>query len=170
MRTQLCILIFLATVSCTKETSDRLEIREFSGNGYLNRTTKGKLVTRQTNDSIIYSYSSDTLNYDYVFTKIKKEDKRLLYYNTDLLFIDRRIFEIGERDIIVDRFDYDDPTMSDEESSLFYVDNYGVISIQSEAWTHKTLFKKGEQFDNDLLLILESDTSGFYGYPPPRNM
>jgi hypothetical protein len=170
MRTQLFILIFLATVSCTKETSDTLEIREFSGNGYLNRTTKGKLVTRQTNDSIIYSYSSDTLNYDYVFTKIKKGDKRLLYYNTDLIFIDSKLFQIGEKEIIVDRFDYDDPTMSDEEASYFYVDNYGVISIQSEAWTHKTLFKKGEQLDSELLHLLESDTSGFYGYPPPRNM
>lgn len=128
------------------------------------------LITRESKDSITYTYSSDTLNYDYVFTKIKNDDKRLLYYNLDLLFIDSRIFQIGERKIIVYRFDYDDPTMFDEESSLFYIDNYGVISIKSEAWTHTTLFKKGEQLDNFILIELKKDTTGFYGYPAPRNM
>jgi hypothetical protein len=61
--------------------------------------------------------------------------------------------------------------MYDEEESIFYVDDYGVIAIKSNAWSYFIQFDKGGQVENDILNLLQQDTSGFYGYrPPPINM
>ena len=168
MRTYIYIFILFAAFGCRRETSHTLKIREFSGNGYLNRTTKGVLATRRTRDSIIYVYSSDTLNYDYIFTKLKSEDRRLLYNNLDLLFIDSKILLIRGSKIKIDRFEFPEPTIPDGDASIYFVDNSGVISIVSDSGTNTILFDKGGQLDKDIFAELEKDTTGFYRYPPPR--
>lgn len=155
------------TVRCANESSHTIKIREFSGNGYLNRTTNGILITKETRDSIKYSYSSDTLNYDFIFTKIKSTDDKLLYYNTDLLFVDKKKLKIKGEEIEIEKYEFDDLTMYDEEASFFYTDNYGIVSIKSNAWTRTALFDKGGQLEKDIFAELKKDTSGFYGYRPP---
>jgi hypothetical protein len=166
MRTHIYKFLFLVTLGCANETSYKIEIREFSGNGYLNRTTNGNLVTKETGDSIKYLYTSDTLNYAFTFTKVKGEGDKLFYYNSELLFINKESLKIKGEEIEIEKYEFDDPTMSDEEASVFYIDNYGIISIKSDSWTRTTLFDRG-QLEKDIFSELEKDTTGFYGYRPP---
>jgi hypothetical protein len=57
--------------------------------------------------------------------------------------------------------------MFDEEESIFFIDNYGVIAIKSNSWSYFVQFDKGGQPEKEIFKLLQQDTSGFYGYRPP---
>ena len=54
-----------------------------------------------------------------------------------------------------------------EEESIYFNDNYGIVAIRGDVWGYFLEFNKGGQFEAELFKLLKKDTSGFYSFKIP---
>ncbi len=155
----------LVTISCTNATRQPIEIRHFFRLDELKEEIEANLVTKVTKDSIEYSYLTDS-TVAFICKISKNEKSRLTYWNFNIPIADKKIFTINGREAEILKYDYNIPTMNDEEESIFFIDDYGVIVIKSNAWSYFIQFDKGGQAEKEIFKLLQQDTSGFYGYGP----
>ncbi len=124
------------------------------------------MVTKLTKDSIKYSYKSDSTIY-FVF-RINRIDKSMLtYYNFNAPMVDKKIFVVSGQETEIRKYDYNMPEAADEEESIYFNDNYGVVAIRGDSWGYFLEFDKDEQFEAELFKLLQVDTSGFYNFKIP---
>ena len=167
LKNSFIIILTILTIGCTDSgTRQPIEIRHFTRLNELKETIKANLVTKVSKDSIQYSYLTDsTIAF---IIRINKNDKsRLTYYNFNTLLVDKHIFTINGQVTEILKYDYDEPSMFDEEASIYFIDTYGLIAIKGIAWSYFIHFDKGGQIEKEIFKLLQQDTSGFYGYRPP---
>jgi len=154
------------TIGCTNETRQQIDIRHLDRFNKLKEIIKGDMVTKLTKDSIKYSYKSDSTIY-FVF-RINRIDKSMLTYNNfNAPMVDKKIFQVSGQETEIRKYDYNIPEAADEEESIYFNDNYGVVAIRGDSWGYFIEFDKGEQFGAELFKLLQADTSGFYNFKIP---
>ena len=155
----------LLTIGCTNnsETRQSIEIRHFARLNELKETLKADLVIKVSKDSIQYSYQTDSTIV--FFIRANKNDKNVLtYFDLNISLIEKKDFTANGQKTEILKYDYDRPNMFDEEESIYFIDNYGVIVIKGQAWSYFMHFDKGGQVEKEIFQLLQQDTSGFYGY------
>lgn len=121
-------------------------------------------------DTIIYSINrnGDFIDHIYkeqndiikIFRFFANDTTKMIYAGDTCPMIDCKEFCINDTIFKIRKFEYDIEHSYDEECSIFYVDNYGVISIKSEAWAPLSSFY--DVANTELLGVLKRDTTGFY--------
>jgi len=111
----------------------------------------------------IYKEKNDTIE---MFRFFANDTTKIIYAGDTCPMIDYKEFCIKDTIYKVRKYEYDLEQSIDEESSIFYVDDYGIISIKSEAWL---LWSFYDVANTELLGLLKRDTTGFYWkyIPPP---
>lgn len=111
----------------------------------------------------IYQLRSDTLE---IFNFFSNDTTRMIFDGDTCPLIGYKEFSINDTIYKVRKYEYDIEHSCDEESSVFYVVDYGIISIKSEAWLVMDFY---DVANTDLLGLLKRDATGFFwkNIPPP---
>lgn len=111
----------------------------------------------------IYKEKNDTIE---IFRFFVNDTMKLFNAGDTCPMIDYKEFCIKDTIYKVRKYEYDIEHSYDEESSIFYVDDYGIISIKSEEWLLCSFY---DVANTELLGLLKRDTTGFYWkhIPPP---
>jgi hypothetical protein len=160
------LLTTILTIGCADETRQQIEVRHFDRLFKLKEVMSVDLVTRFTKDSIMYSYKADS-TFEFVF-KVNKNNKNMLtYFNFNAPMVDKKTFLISGQEMEIKKYDYDIHESADEEESIYFNDNYGIVAIRGDVWGYFLEFNKGGQFEAELFKLLKKDTSGFYNFKIP---
>jgi hypothetical protein len=170
----ICFISTILIIGCNDKTTEHIEIRPFarryfSTGDQLNESIKATLIRSITRDSVRFSYTADSITF--VFGENTKNESMLVYFNSIIPFysivplVDKKVFLTDGQQIEIRKYVYDDPNIVDEEESIFFIEDYGVIAIQNNSKSYFLEFDKGGE--NQIFKLLQQDTSGFCGYRKP---
>ena len=153
---------------CCKETSNQFfEIRFYDSPDSLIKIRKSNLTVNTANDHIEYTYKDVLVPESVCIRQNRYYDSILRYHNIDIPLIDSKDFFVGTQTVQIRKYQYDLLNSLDEEESIYFLDNYGIIAIRLNAWGYHYIFDNGDTNTRKLIDLILKDTTGFYGYPKP---
>ena len=166
----LSVLIISLVISSCKgkiedpNTSDKALVQKVSYGLFHERELeiKSQLIIDSFRDFAVFRYfdptNTDSLNLD-VVKRVFDDDSILVYYDDTSRLVKSKTYQIEGRDIIVKKYFSDNGGIADGEYFIYWCDNLGLISIQSQAWGNFEMF----YYENDKVSqLLKQDILGLF--------
>ncbi|PWD97496.1 hypothetical protein [Marinilabilia rubra] len=133
------IILSFILIACTERTKNELNLPVISHRYHVYK--KDSIIESNnllldkitTNDSIYYYYkydkSGDELLYSLKRSKVDKTN--LLIIGTECPLIAQKKYQIENQEFKIFKYDYDNHKSSDEETSYFYCEKYGLLIVDN---------------------------------------
>ncbi len=123
---------------------------------------KGQLNIDSFSDFAEFRYfdptNSDSFNLD-VVRRFFDNDSILVYYDDTVKLVKSKTYQIEGRDIVVNKYFSNNGGIADGDYLIYWCDNLGLISIQSQAWGNFEMF----YYENEKVTqLLKLDTLGLF--------
>lgn len=96
-------------------------------------------------------------------------NNELLYNNIPCSFIEQSVFDIEGKKVHIDKYEFNDEKVIDEEALLFYNSQYGLLAAKSLYWSAIELYQSKE--NSIILSRMQKDSTAFITplslLPPP---
>ena len=117
-------------------------------------------VSEEPNDKTIYAYC-----------KYYYRDTVLYFQGKPCPLIDTKELKINENRLKLKKFYYDDEFEYDEETTIYFNDSIGILSLYNDGWLSIIGTFEGDYYSKKINECLLKDTTGFFpqrfDYPPP---
>jgi len=166
---QLAILLFLfVTVifyGCKEEVYHPVKYKQYR-NIRLEKSEVGFFVDSIFDKSKkVYQYYDNDTDLIYRFDIEFGADTNVLLYFEQLQKIEEKIFIVNDEPFKILKYNYDIPKLIDEESFIFFNENYELICINNTPWLSSE-FVENERIPESLqTLLLKEENKLFFDYP-----
>ncbi|NOX85284.1 MAG: hypothetical protein GXO86_04870, partial [Chlorobi bacterium] len=127
-----------------------------------------KIIPAKNRTDYIYSSNpaSDTV-FAFSFFVYKETDSIINIFNKDCPLVKTKNYKIKGKNYCVRKYYYDEENSFDEESSIFYNENYGLLVYYNDGWSTLINTLYYDEISLQLVDSILNDKSGFYKQIPP---
>lgn len=185
MKVVYLISIIIILDSCQTGTKDEnIQTVEVAGNSSVFIKRYGSRSELKGIDSAVLKVTEFDNSKSYQYVPYDKPDSNMTFYefrileNKDSLYyyqescplIDTMVYSIGKNAYRVLKYYYDEVNAIDEESIIYFTDEYGVLILFNEGWFMMAGIFEYDKISNQLVnMILADSTQSFSGWEGERN-
>ena len=165
------LIIFCAFNGCKSrkpDNADTLVLFNTYRNNKIWKTDTLHLEKSIRNDTIEYLYKIDNDTLIYSFFKPADNDSSIVVYGLNCALVSQKAFTVGTDSYTIFKYHYDNGKLYNDESSLFYNKNYGLLVGYNDGWFELIFSMEYDSVSRVLIDSIINDRTGFYiRYVPP---